>query len=156
MKSEHLDVLNTHCGWCGGELPIEAPVTAKYCCPECRWAAMQAKNQEENAVRRKLRQKRKAAIGPRFCLQCGKEIPSTANLHRKFCGVACCDDHHNAKRHAKIKAERAALREAAPPRYCEHCGTVLPKDAPSYQRFCSRICQEGINLGPPIFKSTRA
>ncbi len=78
MKSEHLDVLNTNCRWCGGELPIEAPVTAKYCCPECRWAVLKVKKPEGNAVRRKLRQKRKAAIGPRFCLHCGKESPSTA------------------------------------------------------------------------------
>lgn len=49
---------------------------------------LKVKKPEGNAVRRKLRQKRKAAIGPRFCLQCGKEIPSTARAGKKFCDNA--------------------------------------------------------------------
>ena len=156
MKAEDLDVMDTKCAWCGGEMPIEAPATARYCCPECRWAAMQVRHQEKNAKRRVARDKRRAVIGPRLCLQCGKELPAKSHARKKFCDDLCCDDFHNAKRHARVVAERAALREAAPVRHCELCGQPLPREAPSYQRFCSRICQEGKHPPPVIFKSTRA
>jgi predicted nucleic acid-binding Zn ribbon protein len=102
--------MSKRCLWCGNKLAGLRSVAV--CCSDACSNKVYIENHRQrlNALRRRARAKRKAAMPIRHCPQCGKRIAKKRYLQTIYCSALC-------KRTAYVEAHRDELNDYQRGRY---------------------------------------
>jgi hypothetical protein len=136
------------CGQCPCiEVDCDEPIAAESLC----------RNHYERLKYRRKREAEVAARLPRFCVECGGEIPPEANALRKLCSVGCQSSAVVKSDAYKRAQEQRKQRRREDPEYrievlrslrkyertCEWCGADYLGRKSRAVRFCSIQCHNG-------------
>lgn len=87
-----------------------------------------------------------ATAAPRFCIECGVQLPPRTSKNTRICGNAC-RRNRNVRQCRENHRRAAATRDATSPKpVCAHCGGDIPPNAKKGTQYCHITCRKQAEL----------